>query len=107
MSLADSWGSVTAPSGLVLVARMVALAMCRKPRATAHLAFGKRGFFGVYFRYFLQGGVELCGALGTPVAMKNLKCNGGELDLTGCSVLASLRTRRSTDGCACAAPSFA
>lgn len=33
------------------------------------------------------GGADLCGALGTPVAMKSLSCTGGELDLAGCEWL--------------------
>merc|ERR1712187_408880 len=35
------------------------------------------------------GGADLCGAPGTPVAMKDLKCSGSELDLAGCEWLPS------------------
>ena len=31
------------------------------------------------------GGSSLCGAMGMPVAMKELQCNGGELDIQDCS----------------------
>lgn len=31
------------------------------------------------------GGADMCAATGTPVAMADLKCDGGELDLQDCS----------------------